>query len=116
MKIAVVGVCAAGKTTLSRSLSKLGYDAFTVPQEHSGVKTFWSKKKPDILVMLEASLLVIQSRRSVPYGEERMRVQHERLSDARRHADLILDTDPYSVDEVREQVLAFIDTFQSKRL
>lgn len=116
MKIAVVGVCAAGKTTLSKGLQALGYDAFTVPQEHSGVKTFWRKKNPDILIMLEASLPVIQSRRSVPYGEERMRVQHERLADATTHADLILDTDPLSVDEVRAQVVSFIDTFQSKRI
>jgi deoxyadenosine/deoxycytidine kinase len=116
MKIAVVGVCAAGKTTLSKGLKELGYDAYTVPQEHSGVKTFWRKKSPDILIMLEASLSVIQSRRSVPYGEERMRVQHERLADAMTHADLILDTDPLSVGEVRAQVVSFIDTFRLKRI
>ena len=37
MKIAIVGVCASGKTTLVAGLREAGYDAYNVAQEHSCV-------------------------------------------------------------------------------
>ena len=108
MRIVVVGPCASGKTTLVARLQQLGLDARNVAQEHSGIKTFWRKNRPDVLVMLEASLPVIRRRRSVPWGEERLVVQRERLKDAREHADLFIQTDPLSREEVAERVLQFI--------
>jgi len=42
MKIMIVGPCAAGKTTLEANLTKLGYDARAVAQEHSEVQTMWA--------------------------------------------------------------------------
>jgi nicotinamide riboside kinase len=108
MRIVVVGPCASGKTTLVGRLQALGLDAHNVAQEHSGVKTFWRKREPDVLVMLEASLLVIRQRRTVPWGEERLAVQRERLQDARAHADLLIETDPLSREDVVERVLQYI--------
>ena len=50
MKIAVVGVCASGKTTLVQGLREEGYDAYNVAQEHSGIHDFWNKRQPNIIV------------------------------------------------------------------
>lgn len=108
MRIVVVGPCASGKTTLVTRLKELGLDARNVAQEHSGIKSFWRKTDPDVVVMLEASLPVIRRRRPVPWGEERLAVQRERLRDAREHADLFIQTDPLTREEVAERVLEFI--------
>lgn len=108
MRIIVVGPCASGKTTLVNRLQELGYDAHNVAQEHSGIKTLWRKKSPDVVVMLDASLPVIRRRRPVPWGEERLEAQHERLRDAREHASLYIQTDPLSREEVAGRVLDYI--------
>lgn len=100
MRVVVVGVCASGKTTLVGRLKELGVDAHNVAQEHSGIRKLWQKKQPELLVMLEASLPVIRTRRQVPWGEERLSLQRDRLRDARAHADLLIDTDPLNRDEV----------------
>jgi broad-specificity NMP kinase len=108
MRIVVVGPCTSGKTTLVTRLRELGLDARNVAQEHSGIKTFWRRKNPDVVVMLEASLPVIRRRRTVPWGEERLAVQRERLRDAREHADLFIQTDSLTREEVAERVLDYI--------
>ncbi len=108
MRIVVVGPCASGKTTLVNTLRELGLDAHNVAQEHSGIKTLWRKKSPDVVVMLDASLPVIRRRRSVPWGEERLVAQRERLRDARKHASLFIQTDPLTREEVAGAVLDYI--------
>lgn len=115
MKIAVVGVCASGKTTLVRGLQEAGYDAYNVAQEHSGIHDFWNKRHPDILVMIDATLPAIQKRRVVYWDEERLKVQHERLRDARAHADLYIQTDTMTAEEVRQKVIAFIHAYSSAK-
>lgn len=114
MRIAIVGVCASGKTTLVAGLRKAGYDAYNVAQEHSCVHDFWNKHHPDILVMIDATLPTIRKRRVVYWGQDRIDTQHKRLADARAHADLYLQTDAYSADAVREQVIAFIKKWETK--
>jgi len=108
MRIAVVGVCAAGKTTLVQGLKDAGFDAYNVAQEHSCIRAFWNKHKPDVLVMIDATLPAIKKRRRVSWTEERLVVQHERLKDARAHADLYIQTDDLSAAEVLEKVVAFL--------
>ncbi|MDT8901016.1 hypothetical protein [Anaeroselena agilis] len=108
MRIVVVGPCASGKTTLVNRLQELGFDAHNVAQEHSGIKSLWRKKNPDVVVMLDASLPVIRRRRAVPWGEERLAAQRERLRDAREHATLHIQTDPLSREEVVGRVLDHI--------
>ena len=115
MKIAVVGVCASGKTTLVQGLQEAGYDAYNVAQEHSGVHDFWSKRHPDILVMIDATLPAIKKRRVVYWDEERLHVQHQRLSDARAHADLYIQTDALTAEEVRQKVIDFIDKYSREK-
>ncbi|WP_306341162.1 hypothetical protein [Propionispora sp. 2/2-37] len=104
----VVGVCASGKTTLVANLDKLGINANNCAQEHSQIKQLWKKKQPDILVMLDATLATIRTRRNVPWGEERLLVQRERLSDARKHADLFIQTDDLTREEVAQAVIDYI--------
>lgn len=108
MKIAVVGVCASGKTTLVAGLRAAGYDAYNVAQEHSCVHNFWARKHPDLLVMIDATLPAIHKRRLVYWGEDRLIAQHKRLADAKAHADLYIQTDELSAEEVKNKVIDFI--------
>ncbi|MEG6585585.1 hypothetical protein [Dendrosporobacter sp. 1207_IL3150] len=109
MLVAVVGVCASGKTTLVRKLQELGVEAYNVAQEHSGIKKLWKKKQPDVLVMLDASLPAIRKRRDVTWGEDRLTVQRERLVDAKQNADLFIQTDSLTKDDVVQTVLSYIE-------
>ncbi len=115
MRIAVVGVCASGKTTLVKGLKDAGYDAYNVAQEHSGIHNFWNKHHPDILVMIDATLPAIKKRRLVYWDQERLDVQHKRLADAKVHANLFIQTDAYNADEVREQVIDYIETWKKNQ-
>ena len=108
MRVAVTGVCASGKTTLVHNLRHENVDAYNVAQEHSLVKTLWNKKNPDLLVMLDATLPIIKLRRSVPWGEERLVAQHERLKNAKENANIFIQTDQLSKEEVTGQVLDYI--------
>ena len=110
MKIAVTGVCASGKTTLVAGLRAAGYDAYNVAQEHSCIHNFWQKRHPDVLITIDARMPAIRQRRVVPWGEERLQVQHARLADARAHADLYIQTDDYTAAEVSQQVIAFLQS------
>jgi len=108
MRVVVCGVCASGKTTLVTSLRELGVEAYNVAQEHSCIRKLWRKKCPDVLVMLDVTLPVIRMRRSVPWGEERLVLQRERLRDARASADLYIQTDPLCREEVVDMVQAHL--------
>lgn len=116
MKIAIVGVCASGKTTLVQGLRAAGFDAYNVAQEHSCVHNFWAKKHPDILVMIDAKLPAIKKRRLVYWTEERLVTQHQRLRDARAHADLYLETDALDATAVLQRVIAFLKTKEAEKL
>ncbi|MBQ1510262.1 MAG: hypothetical protein II178_01780 [Selenomonadaceae bacterium] len=109
MRIAIVGVCASGKTTLVAGLKAAGYDAYNVAQEHSCIHNFWNKHHPDLLVMIDATLAAIHKRRKVYWGEERLVTQHKRLADARAHADLFLQTDELDAPHVLARVIEFIE-------
>jgi adenylate kinase family enzyme len=105
MRIAVVGPCASGKSTLVSRLTARGVDAYAVGQEHSDVPDLWARRAPDRLVLLDLSLNTLRARRSNPFWPrwvyERQLV---RLIDARAHADLIVDTDRLDQVEVAELV------------
>jgi hypothetical protein len=64
---------------------------------------------PDLLIFLQVSYTVAQSRRPMNWTEADYAEQQRRLAHAREHADLVLDTDHLSVEVVLEQVLAFIE-------
>lgn len=108
MLVAIVGVCASGKTTLVKGLREAGIDAYNVAQEHSCIKKFWNKKNPDVLVMIDATLSAIKKRRFVTWDEDRLVIQHERLRDARENANLYIQTDELSREEVLQTIINFI--------
>lgn len=111
--IAIVGVCAAGKSTLARGLRELGYEAYSVPQEHSVVRRLYRKKNPDLLIVLDARWETTRQRRpDIGYGPERLEEQRERLKYARAECDLYLPTDGLSVAEV---LAAAVDLAESWR-
>ena len=107
--IGVVGPCASGKSTLIEGLNRLGYRTRHIAQEHSYVKDMWERlTDPDILVFLDASYASTCQRRKLDWTEADWQEQQNRLSHARAHADLYLDTDELSVDEVFKAVVTFI--------
>ena len=108
MRLVVAGVCVSGKTTLVKTLRDLGIDAYNVAQEHSTIKKLWNRRQPDILVVLDAQLRTIRRRRIVPWGEERLALQRERLCDAFEHADLFIHTDELSKEDIVQNVLEHI--------
>ena len=116
--IGVVGPCGSGKSTLTEALDKLGYSTRHIAQEHSYVKEMWKRlTNPDVLIFLQASFAVTRERKSkmIHWTEADYEEQQRRLSHALAHADLILDTDPLSIQEVLEQTLAFIGDFQQAK-
>ena len=115
MKIAIVGVCASGKTTLVAGLKAAGFDAYNVAQEHSGIHDFWAKRHPDILVMIDATMPAIHKRRVVYWDESRLEVQHKRLADAKAHADLYIQTDQYNAQQVRDKVIDFVQAYNKRK-
>lgn len=108
MKVVVVGVCASGKTTLVNSLKEFGIDAYNVAQEHSVIQRLWKRKNPDIVVVLDATLPIIKQRREIYWGEEGLLAQHERLKDAKLHANLYIQTDILGKKDVLQKVLTYI--------
>ncbi len=107
--IGIVGPCSAGKSTLVESLNRLGYSTRHIAQEHSYVKDMWRRlTKPDILVFLDASYLVCTRRGFLNWTEAEWQEQQHRLRHAREHADLYIDTDELSVEEVLQKVVDFV--------
>ena len=86
-----------------------GYRARAIVQEHSYVKDMWQQlTKPDILVYLQASCARGARRRKMGWTEAEWEEQQRRLAHARSHADLIVETDPLSIEEVLELVIKFL--------
>ena len=108
--IGVVGPCGAGKSTLVDQLDARGYATRHIAQEHSFVRDMWQRiTNPDVLVFLQVSFKVSQERRPMNWNVAEYEEQQRRLSHALEHADLILDTDQLSIQDVLEQVIDFIE-------
>jgi hypothetical protein len=115
--VAIVGVCAAGKTTLAAGLTQEGIKAYSVPQEHSFVRRLWEKLHPDanVLVMLDARWETTKQRRPhISYGPDRLDEQRQRLAIAREACDLYLPTDDLTIDQVRQRVLEFLRDWKER--
>jgi cytidylate kinase len=107
--IGVVGPDAAGKSTLIAGLTRLGYSTRHIAQEHSFVKDMWQRlTDPQILVFLDVSYPASRRRRKEDWMEADWQEQQDRLSHARANADMYLDTDTLTAEEVLNQVVDFI--------
>jgi len=106
-RVVVVGVCAAGKTTLVALLRAAGYAAQSCAQEHSYVGDMWRRlARPQALVFVDASLAVIRRRRNTPYEPEYIAEQRRRLAHARAHCHIYVLTDDLTPEQVRDRVAA----------
>lgn len=111
LKIAIVGPCAAGKSTLIRELLQCGYQAKHVAQEHSYAPDMWQKiTKPDVLIYLDVSYSVSMLRRPLNWNASEFNAQHERLCHARQHADFYLHTDELTAEQVFSAVLDYLES------
>lgn len=107
--VGVVGPCGSGKSTLIAQLEPRGYVCRHIAQEHSYVKDMWRRiSHPDLLIFLDASFPVSTARRQLKWLESDHAEQQRRLSHARQHADLIVDTDSLTPAQVLDLVLTFL--------
>jgi nicotinamide riboside kinase len=114
--IGVVGPCASGKSTLIAGLTRLGYRTRHIAQEHSYVKDMWQRlTDPDILIFLDASHPTTCWRGKLDWSEAEWQEEQYRLRHARANADLYLDTDNLSSQEVLEGVVEFVRKREKER-
>jgi len=110
LRIAVVGPCAAGKSTLAEALRTAGYDVHQPAQEHSYVPEMWQRlTNPDLLIYLDVSYSQARERRPHNIDSQQLETQNERLSHARQHCHFYLDTSGLTPTQVQERVLSFIE-------
>ena len=108
--IGVVGPCGSGKSTLIAGLESYGYPCRHIAQEHSYVQAMWQViSQPDLLIYLGASYPVSTARRQLDWQEKDYQEQLRRLSHARQHAHLIIDTDLLTPDQVLQKALIFLE-------
>jgi deoxyadenosine/deoxycytidine kinase len=109
IRVGIVGPCAAGKSTLVSGLKSLGIQAKHIAQEHSYVQDMWKRlTNPDLLVYLDVSYPVTLVRRKLDWSYPEYQEQLRRLNHARSSAQLIIDTDRYTAEEVLGVTLQFI--------
>ena len=107
--IGVVGPCGAGKSTLIANLERDGFACRHIAQEHSYVKDMWKRiTNPDVLIFLQASFETCTRRRSLNWNRGDYDEEQTRLSHAHSHADLLIDTDHLSPEQVCGRALQFL--------
>ena len=107
--IGVVGPCGSGKSTLIAGLEARGFPCRHIAQEHSYVPAMWQIiTKPDLLIFLHASFPVSKTPRKLNWQEKDYNEQSRRLSHAREHAHIIIDTDDLTPDQVLQQAIDFL--------
>ena len=108
--IKVVGISGSGKSTIVRALRANGYDARPVSQEHSHVPDLWQQfDRPAYLIYLNASLEDQQARRQdVSWSAAAHQEEVRRLTHAREHADLRIDTAGLTPTGVQTIALSFL--------
>jgi deoxyadenosine/deoxycytidine kinase len=110
LRIAVVGPCAAGKSTLAEALRTAGYDVHQPAQEHSYVPEMWQRlTNPDLLIYLDVSYSQARERRPHNIDSQQLETQNQRLAHARQHCHFYLDTSGLTPTQVQERVLFFIE-------
>ncbi|MSP11359.1 MAG: hypothetical protein EXR62_00235 [Chloroflexi bacterium] len=108
-RLALVGVCGSGKSTVGALLHFMGYDVREPVQEHSGIPDMWQlMSKPDVLIYLDADWSTVNQRRDVDWEPTYIEEQRRRLAHARAHANLYITTDKLTPEQVVAQILTFL--------
>ncbi len=105
----MVGVCASGKTTLFRELQGLGIPVRAVAQEHSLVPGLFRRQGSHPLVLLTADWETVHRRRRLAWEPAFYRTEWMRLEEARKEADLVVQTDYLTPRQVAEVVRRWWD-------
>jgi deoxyadenosine/deoxycytidine kinase len=117
MVIGVVGPCGAGKSSLVAGLKAQGILVRHIAQEHSYVPDMWKRlTNPNILIYLDVSYENTILRRKLDWTYEEYAEQLHRLRHARQHADLFLDTNPLTPDEVLLTAVTFIKSVRENSI
>ncbi len=104
--IAIVGVCASGKSTIIKRLLAAGITCRHIAQEHSYVHNIWQRLvNPDFLICLDVSYSSTLTRKQLNWTSAEYEEQLRRISDAREHANLIIDTDVHSIEETTRLII-----------
>lgn len=107
--VGVVGPCFSGKSTLVAALQARGIHAREIAQEHSYAPAMWQRlTQPDVLIYLDVSAEEARRRQRTVASDSLWEKQHRRLRHAYAHADLYLDTDELTPEEILERVLRFL--------
>ena len=99
-EIVIVGVCAAGKSTLAHRLQRDGRYARTVAQEHSCIPDLWRHSGAATTIYLHASYQAVKRRRTSFMNQRAYEAQLHRLREARTGATVRVDTSDLSPEEV----------------
>lgn len=114
-EIIIVGVCAAGKSTLARRLNETGRAARTVAQEHSCIPDLWRWSEPETTIYLHASYQAVKRRRNSLMNPAGYEAQIHRLRRARDGAAIRVDTSDLTPEEVFRLVTARIGRDEAER-
>lgn len=109
-RVVVVGHCASGKSSLVDALRTRGFDAYVSAQEHSEIAGLWAHLHPDVVIALWVSAESVRKRRTPSWPDWLHNTQTRRLRAAFAAADLVIDTDCLSQEEVLVQVIAYLDS------
>lgn len=107
--VGLVGPCKSGKTSLKRLLVEADYSVKHIAQEHSYAPKMWKRiANPDVLVFLQVSYPVTLQRSNLTWSESEYQTQIKRLKHAFEHADLVIDTDDKTPEEIFGLVMDFL--------
>jgi len=104
-RVVIVGVCGSGKSLLVEGLTRAGYDAHSVSQEHSLVPDLYARLEPDVLIYLEADDATVASRKETGWEPRQLAEQRRRLKPARERADIHIRTDGMEPEELMRRAL-----------
>jgi chloramphenicol 3-O-phosphotransferase len=115
LRIALVGPCASGKSTLAKMLADGMFEIRHVAQDHSFVPDMWRRvSKPDVLIYLDVDYETIKARRPITtLRPADLAEQERRLAHARKHCDLLIDTSSLTPAEVAAQAMEFLNSLRS---
>ena len=88
----------------SQWLEAMGYSAFSFAQEHSASPRVWRRRNPDVLIALYCSYDTLVQRRGIQWPKRVWLRQLYSLGDAWAHADIRMQTDMLTPDELIARV------------